>query len=75
MNVRVALSNSSDTLGYRIRQAHHQKIPYVLIIGEQEMKNQNISVRVRKGGQKNGISFVDFTKQIKKLISQKSFDL
>ncbi len=45
--VRVEVDNSSDTLGYRIRQAKLQKTPYILVIGENEMKNGTLTVNDR----------------------------
>jgi threonyl-tRNA synthetase len=46
--VRVDLDDSSDTLGYRIRHAKLEKIPYILVIGENEMKNGTLTVNDRK---------------------------
>ena len=45
--VRVEVDDSSDTLGYRIRQAKLQKTPYILVIGENEMKNGTLTVNDR----------------------------
>ena len=45
--VRVEVDDSSDTLGYRIRQAKLQKPPYILDIGENEMKNGTLTVNDR----------------------------
>ena len=45
--VRVEVNDSSDTLGYRIRQAKLQKTPYILVIGENEMKNGTLTVNDR----------------------------
>ena len=45
--VRVEVDDSSDTLGYRIRQAKLQKAPYILVIGENEMKNGTLTVNDR----------------------------
>lgn len=44
---RVTLDNSDDKIGAKIRQAHSQGVPYMLIIGEREKKNRSVSVRRR----------------------------
>lgn len=46
-NIRVELDGRDEKLGYKIRQARLEKIPYMLILGEKEQKNQTVSVRQR----------------------------
>lgn len=43
--IRTSLFIDNDTIGYKIRQMTLQKIPYMLIIGKQEVENQNLSIR------------------------------
>ena len=38
-----------EKLGYKIREAQMQKIPYMLVIGDRDMENGTVSVRTRKG--------------------------
>lgn len=49
--IRIRLDNRSETMGKKIRDAETQKIPFILIIGENEAENQTVSVR--KHGGKN----------------------
>lgn len=46
-DVRVELDMRSEKLGYKIREARMSKVPYIVIIGENEEKNQTVSVRQR----------------------------
>jgi len=46
-NIRVELDNSNEKIGYKIRQAISDKVPYFIIIGKQEIENKTISVRTR----------------------------
>ena len=46
-DIRVEIDTRNETLGYKIRDAQTQKIPYMIIVGEKEVVNQNISVRKR----------------------------
>jgi threonyl-tRNA synthetase len=39
----------SEKLGYKIREAQMQKIPYMLVVGDRDMENGTVSVRTRKG--------------------------
>lgn len=47
--VRVDLDGRSEKIGYKIREAQLQKIPYMLVIGDKELENGTVSVRSRKG--------------------------
>ena len=46
-NLRVIMDSSNETLGKRIREATLKKIPYLLIVGDKEIENNQISVRKR----------------------------
>lgn len=48
-NIRVELDDRSEKLGYKIREARMDKVPYMVIVGENEEKNKSISVRQRDG--------------------------
>jgi threonyl-tRNA synthetase len=48
--LRVELDTRNEKIGYKIREAQLQKIPYMLVIGEKEQQNGSISVRGRKSG-------------------------
>ncbi|MFH1956322.1 MAG: threonine--tRNA ligase, partial [Patescibacteria group bacterium] len=50
-NIRVSISDESETLGKRIRSAELQKIPYILVVGEKEMNSSSVAVRSRKGNE------------------------
>ena len=47
--VRVENDLRSEKLGYKIREAQMQKIPYMLVVGDRDMENGTVSVRTRKG--------------------------
>ncbi len=46
-DVRVELDESDEKLGYKIRAARMEKVPYIIVVGETEMKNHSMSVRSR----------------------------
>ena len=50
MGLRAELDGRNEKIGYKIRQAQLQKIPYMLVIGEKEQAEDTVSVRSNKGG-------------------------
>lgn len=46
-NIRVEVDDANETVGNKIRKASHNKIPYILVIGDKEIKSQELAVRVR----------------------------
>lgn len=65
-NIRVELDEKNSTMQEKIREATLQKIPYMIILGDREVQNKNLSIRTRKG-QKLEISDV---KQFTDLLNQ-----
>ena len=49
VNIHAETDCRSEKLGYKIREAQMQKIPYMLVIGDRDMENGTVSVRTRKG--------------------------
>ena len=70
--VRAQLDDRNEKLGYRIREAQLSKTPYMLVVGENEMKDGTVTVRARKEGEGGLYTVEDFTKKITEEISSKS---
>lgn len=51
-NIRVEVEEANETLGYKIRKAQMEKVPYMLIVGDKEVKSHTVSIRSRKDGDK-----------------------
>ncbi|WP_274953839.1 threonine--tRNA ligase [Angelakisella massiliensis] len=58
--LRVEKDFRPEKIGYKIRQAQLQKIPYMLIVGEKEEAEGTVSVRSRKDGDKGAVALSDF---------------
>lgn len=69
--IRVELDNRNETLDKRIRQAQLNKIPYILVSGEREEKQDTVSVRKRGAGDLGTMTLKNFIKQIKEEIENK----
>ena len=64
-NLRVELDDRSEKIGYKIREAQLQKIPYMLIIGDKEVEQNQVGVRSRSDGDIGAMSLEDFISKIK----------
>ena len=64
-NVRVELDDRSEKIGYKIREAQLQKIPYMLIVGDKEIEANAVGVRSRKDGDIGQIPTSEFIQKIK----------
>jgi threonyl-tRNA synthetase len=64
--IRAELDASDDRFQKKIRNAQLQKIPFMLIAGEEDMKAGAVSFRYRNGEQKNGVPIADAIAEIAK---------
>ena len=69
-DLRVKLDDRNETLGYRIREAQKMKVPYILVVGEKEVKDKSVAVRSRDGKQEV-LSKEDFIKKMQKEIKER----
>ncbi|MBN1154674.1 threonine--tRNA ligase [candidate division KSB1 bacterium] len=69
--IRVKLDDRSEKIGYKIRDAEMQKIPYMCIIGDKEIAEATISVRKRKEGDLGSFNVQDFIDRVTHEISTK----
>ncbi|MEN9561548.1 MAG: hypothetical protein RIQ56_821, partial [Candidatus Parcubacteria bacterium] len=70
-NIRATIDSSNETLGKRIRNAELMKIPYMVIVGEEEEKTNTVSVRARSGGQEKSVALQKFIAQLTGEIEKK----
>ena len=66
--IRIDLDSSDDRMQKKIRNAQMQKVPYMLIAGEEDQKAGKVSIRFRNGEQKNGIAVADAIAEIQSAI-------
>ena len=65
LGVRVRLDNRNEKIGYKIREAQLEKVPYMLIIGNKEMEENAVGVRSHKDGDIGAMSVDDFKNKVK----------
>lgn len=69
---RVEVDKRSEKVGYKIREAQLEKVPYMLIVGEKEQENKNVSVRSRKDGDKGAVDLGEFISSLAEEVESKS---
>ena len=70
--LRVELDERNEKIGYKIREAQLEKVPYMLIVGDKEVEAGNVSVRSRSDGDKGVSTLEDFLCAIKVEIDSKA---
>ena len=70
--IRAELDASDDRMQKKVRNAQLQKIPFMVIAGEEDQKAGAVSFRYRNGEQKNGIPIADAIAEIKKVVAERT---
>ena len=66
--IRVEVDHSDERMQKKIRNAQMEKIPFMMIAGEEDVKNNAVSFRYRNGEQKNGIPVSEAIEEVKKAV-------
>ncbi len=74
-SIRVNADISAQRMNAKIRAAQLMKVPYMLVVGENEMKAGQVSLRVRDGSQQNNIALGEFIARAKDKIAKRSAEL
>ena len=69
--IRVEFDDRNEKVGYKIREAQLQKVPYMLVLGDEEMTEKKVAVRHRKEGDLGKMTFDEFLSLIRKEIDTK----
>jgi threonyl-tRNA synthetase len=72
LGVRVKMVQSNEKLGYKIRAAQMQKIPYMLVLGDKEVNEATVNVRKYGNQESESVPFADFKKKIVKQMKERS---
>ena len=73
--IRAELDDRSEKIGYKIRQAQMEKVPYMLVIGDKEAEDGTVAVRSRKDGDLGAMNFEDFLAKVQDDIETKRHDV
>jgi threonyl-tRNA synthetase len=75
LGMRVTVDARNEKIGYKIRAAQLEKVPFMLVIGEKEMNEGTVAVRSRKQGDMGVMSADDFKLYAEKLIKERDLTL
>ena len=70
--LRAESDNRNEKIGYKIREALNEKVPYLIIVGDEEEKNKTISIRGRGFENKSGLLLADFITRLKNEVATKA---
>ena len=70
-DIRVEIDDRQEKIGYKIREAQLQKIPYMLILGDKEVEANAVGVRSRKDGDVGQMNLNSFVEKVRKQIEEK----
>ena len=72
-DIRVEIDLRNEKIGFKIREARNQKIPYMVILGDKELENRNIAVRKRGQDSTITVDLVEFINSLNEQIGLRSF--
>ncbi|HTQ79298.1 MAG TPA: His/Gly/Thr/Pro-type tRNA ligase C-terminal domain-containing protein, partial [Thermoanaerobaculia bacterium] len=73
--LRAELDSRNEKLGYKIREAQLQKVPYMLVVGAREAEDRTVAVRRRSGPDLGTLSIADFITRVQDLARTRSSEL
>jgi threonyl-tRNA synthetase len=71
LGIRVKVDDRSEKIGYKIREAQLEKVPYMLVIGDKEMEEGQVAVR-RRDGEQSVVSADEFMATVCKDVAEKT---
>lgn len=69
--IRIEVDDRNEKIGYKIREAQLQKIPYMLVVGDKEIESNSVAVRSRKEGDLGQINQIEFLERMNEEINNK----
>lgn len=73
--IRVEVDSANETLGNRIRKDQAMKVPYMIVVGDKEVENKSVNVRLRNGESLGELALNDFVNRVKEKTESKALDL
>ena len=70
--IRCEVDDRSEKIGYKIREAQLEKVPYMLLLGDKDIENGTVSIRSRRNGDLGACTLADFIKSITEEIAAKA---
>jgi len=74
-NVRVEVDDRSERINLKIRQAQLEKVPYMLVVGDKEVADSTVAIRLRSGKQLEAQPFTTFKSELLSAIASRVKDI
>ena len=74
-NIRVEFDGRDEKIGYKIREARNERIPYIIVVGEKEESENAISLRSRQNGDEGIVNLQEFIARVRTEIDNKEMSL
>ena len=74
LGYRVETDHRSEKIGFKIRQAQLEKVPYMLVVGDKEAESGQVAVRARSKGDLGAMDFAAFLAHLKQVVDEKQMD-
>ena len=75
MGIRCELDGRSEKIGYKIREAQLEKVPYMLVIGDKEAEAGTVAVRSRKEGDCGAVPLDEFASRVLKETAERTLNV
>lgn len=62
--IRVEIDSRTEKIGYKIREARNERVPYMIVIGEKEENDKTVSLRSRDNGDEGAVDLNTFISRI-----------
>ena len=73
-NIRVAVDHRAEKIGYKIREARNERVPYIIVVGEKDQEANKVSLRSRKNGEEGQVDLKDVIARLQKEIETRALD-
>ncbi|MDR1194271.1 MAG: threonine--tRNA ligase, partial [Peptococcaceae bacterium] len=73
--IRVEVDERNEKIGYKIREARLERVPYMLVVGDQEQERGTVALRERGKGDQGAADFLAFKRRLRKEIAERSLTL
>ncbi|MFV0315206.1 MAG: His/Gly/Thr/Pro-type tRNA ligase C-terminal domain-containing protein, partial [Anaerotignum sp.] len=72
--IRVEVDYRAEKIGYKIREARNERVPYILVVGEKDVEANKVSLRSRKNGDEGQVDLADVIGRLKDEIAKRTID-
>ena len=74
-NLRCKIDLSDDKIGAKIRRAHEQKVPYMVVVGPSEQEGETVNLRIRGCRQQRQVKPAEFAREVEQCVIERRFEL